>query len=103
MREEMEGMREGRRRFRSGARRDIGSGHRRRSSPPATVALVVGAEVGGRRCEAAALVEDLDPLFSLLELRVAEARQLHAALVQLQRCLEWQVAFFKFLDDRFKL
>ena len=34
---------------------------------------------------------------------MAEAREVHAALVELQRRLERQVAFFEFLDDRLEL
>ena len=56
-----------------------------------------------RRLQLAALVEDLDAALGLLEPRVAEARQLHAALVQRQRLLERQVAFLELLDDRFEL
>ena len=39
-----------------------------------------------RRLQLAALVEDLDAPLGLLELGMAEARQLHAALVELERC-----------------
>src|SRR4051812_9780616 len=64
---------------------------------------IVGPERRGRRLELAALVQDLDAPFGLLEARVAEARELHAALVELQRLLERQVALFQLLDDAFEL
>ena len=60
-------------------------------------------ERGRRRLQLAALGEDLDAPLGLLEPRVTEARQLHAALVQRQRLLERQVAFFELLDDRLEL
>ena len=63
---------------------------------------VVG-ERGRRRLQLAALVEDLDAALGLLEPRVAEPRQLHAALVERERLLEREVAFFELLDDRLEL
>src|SRR5688572_13749378 len=53
--------------------------------------------------ELAAFIHDLDPPLGLFETRVAEARQLHAALVELERFLECEVAFLQLLDDGFEL
>src|SRR5438874_1613747 len=64
---------------------------------------VVGAERGGRRLQLAAFVENFDAALGFLQLRVAEARELHAALVELQRLLEREVALFELLDDGFEL
>src|SRR4051794_26469550 len=75
----------------------------RRSVTASTAFGIVGGERSGRRLQLAALVEDLDPALGLLELRVAEARELHAALVQRERLLEGEVAFLELLDDRVEL
>src|SRR6185295_16467121 len=64
---------------------------------------IVGRERGRRGFQLAALVEDLDPALGLFEARVTEARQLDAALVELQRLLEREVAFFQLLHDAFEL
>src|SRR5262249_47969703 len=82
---------------------------RSRKAPSGSVATrsaavaVVGAERGGRRFQLAALVEDLDAALGFLEPRVAEARELHAALVELQRLFEREVALFEFLHDGLEL
>src|SRR5438105_14790593 len=62
----------------------------------------IRAEVRRRGCELATLVQDLDTVLGLFELRVAEARELNAALVELQRGLERQGAFLELLDDGFE-
>ena len=58
-----------------------------------------------RRCrpDLAAFVEDLDALLGLFESCVTEAREVDAALVELQRRFEGEVAFFEFLDDSLEL
>ena len=56
-----------------------------------------------RRLQLAAVGQNLDAPLGLLEPRVAEPRQLDAALVERQRLLERQVAFFELLDDRLEL
>src|SRR5688572_8168809 len=56
-----------------------------------------------RVLELAALVEDFDAPLGLLEPRVAEPRELHAAFEQLQRLLERDVAVLELLDDRVEL
>ena len=58
---------------------------------------------GRRRLQLAALVEDLDAALGFLEPRMAEPRQLDAALVERERLLERQVAFLELLDDRLEL
>ncbi len=73
----------------------------RRTAPPSPV-LVAAPDLGrarARRVQLAALVEDLDAALGVLEPRVAEARQLHAALVERERLLERQVALLELLDD----
>src|SRR5690606_7678040 len=60
-------------------------------------------ERGRRRLQLAALVEDVDPALGLLEPGMAEARQLDAALVQLQGALEREVALLELPDDRLQL
>ena len=70
---------------------------------PSTSARRRRRATAGAGLELAALVQDLDAALGLLEPRVAEAGQLHAALVQLQRRLERQVAFFELLHDRLEL
>ena len=55
------------------------------------------------RAQVAALVENLDALLGFLEPGMAEARQLHAALVELERFLECEVAFLELLDDGLEL
>ena len=83
------------------------SSHAWRSDDALTgaVALVVGLEAKRRRRRPhfATLVEDLDAALGLLELRVAEARELHAALEERERLLEREVALFERLDDRLEL
>src|SRR5580765_1534261 len=64
---------------------------------------ILGGKRRRRRLQLAALVEDLDAALGLLELRMAEARELHAALVQRQRLLEGEVPVLEFLDDRLEL
>jgi hypothetical protein len=64
---------------------------------------ILGGKRRRRRLQFTALVEDLDAALRLLELRVAEARELDAALVERQRLLEREVAFLELLDDRFEL
>ena len=56
-----------------------------------------------RRFELAPLVEDLDAPLGFFEAGVAEARELHAPLVELQRGFERQVALFELLDDGLEL
>ena len=82
-----------------------GRGTRRASRRvTASAALgIVGGERRRRRLQLAALVEDLDAALGLFEPRVAEARELDAALVERERLLERQVAFLELLDDRFEL
>src|SRR3954465_10646363 len=62
-----------------------------------------GGEGRARRLELAPLVEDFDALLRILETRVAEPRELHPALVELQRLFEGQLAILELLDDRFEL
>src|SRR5262245_33546268 len=50
--------------------------------------LIVLAECFGRGPELAAFVEDFDATLGLLQARVTEAGQLHAAFVQLEGCFE---------------
>src|SRR5258707_7744134 len=64
---------------------------------------IVGPERGGRRLQLAAIVEDLDATLGLLQPRVAEARELHTALVELQGLLEREGALLALLDDGFEL
>src|SRR5476649_1468653 len=64
---------------------------------------ILGGQRRRRGFQLAALVQDLDAAFGLLELRMAEARELDAALVQRERLLEREVALFELLDDRFEL
>src|SRR5437773_249433 len=64
---------------------------------------IVGPERRGRRFQLAALVEDLDATLGLLQPRVAEARELYAALVELKGLLEREVSLLELLDDRFEL
>src|SRR6267154_1527551 len=64
---------------------------------------IVGPERGGRGLQLAPLVEDLDATFGLLQPRVAETRELYAALVQLQGLLEREVPLLELLDDGFEL
>src|SRR5882672_8210730 len=58
---------------------------------------IVGGKRRRRRLELAALVEDLDAALRLLELRVAEARELDAAFVERERLLQREVALFELL------
>src|SRR4051794_28284422 len=81
------------------AARNAGSG----SAGTASSALGIGGGRGRRRLQFAPLVEDLDAPLGLLELRMAEAGELHAALVQRQRLLEGEIAFLELLDDRLEL
>ena len=68
------------------ASRNVGERRRRHGRSLALVARrATRRRARGRRLQLAALVEDLDAALGLLEPRVAEARQLHAALVQLER------------------
>src|SRR5882672_8832015 len=64
---------------------------------------ILGGKRRRRRLQFAALVEDLDAALRLLELRVAEARELDTALVERERLLEREVAFLELLDDGFEL
>ena len=73
------------------------------SSPSRPSTSSSTSSVAGAGLSCAALVEDLDAPLGLLEPGVAEAGQLHAALVELQRRFERQVAFFELLDDRLEL
>src|SRR3954447_18189393 len=73
------------------------------SAVTASTALGILGERRRSRLQFTALVEDLDPPLGLLELRVAEARQLDAALIQGERLLEREVAFLELFDDRFQL
>ena len=63
---------------------------------------LTSARPGGAAVQLAALVEDLDAPLGGVEPRVAEARQLHAALVERERRLEREVAVFELLDDRLR-
>ena len=54
---------------------------------------------GGSGLQFAAVVEDFDAPLSVLETRMAEPRQLDAALVECQGRLEREIAVFQFLDD----
>src|SRR4030095_9017660 len=60
---------------------------------------IVLAEAGRSRPGFAAFIQDFDAALGLFELSVAEAREMDAALVQLQRRFEGQITFFEFLDD----
>ena len=42
-------------------------------------------------------------MLGFLEPRVTEARELHAALVELESSLEREITVFEFLDDRLQL
>src|SRR5258707_1326983 len=64
---------------------------------------ILGGKRRRRRLQLTALVEDLDAALRLLELRVAEARELDAAFVERERLLEREIPFFQLLDDRFEL
>src|ERR1700712_921828 len=64
---------------------------------------ILGGKRGRRRLQLAAFVQDLDAALGLLQLRVTEPGQLHAAFVQRERLFEREVAFFEFLDDHFEL
>src|SRR6187431_3408296 len=55
--------------------------------------LVVFRKRGAGRSQIAALVENLDTLLGFFQPCVAETRQLHATLVELERLLEREVAF----------
>ena len=104
----------------AGRRHEVGRAPRRRSvaAGPATSADRSRAALTGtchpRRPASApsdagagftlaAVVEDLDAGLRFFELRVAEARELHAALVELDRFLESQVPLFHLLDDGVEL
>ena len=85
------------------ARTRLPCGARRGSRANVTLVFVVGeSERCRRRLQLAALVHDLDAALGFFEARVTEARQLHAALVELERFLEREVAFFELLDDAFR-
>ena len=64
---------------------------------------MVEAERGRSRLEVAAIVEDVDAALRRLESPVAVAREGDAALVQLERGLERQIAVLDLLDDAFEL
>src|SRR5687768_4237611 len=68
----------------------------------AALLLVFGKDLPGG-AQVAALVENFDALLGLLEPRMAETRELHATLVQLERLLEREVPFLELLDNRFEL
>src|SRR5687767_13867825 len=63
----------------------------------------IGPQVRRRRLQLSALVEDFDPPLGFFETRVAEAREVDAALVQLERLLERKVALLEFLHDSLEL
>src|SRR6476646_9845289 len=71
-------------------------------SPRSRVAGIQTERRGCRLC-LAALVENLDPALGSFELRVAEAGELYAALEELQRAFECEVALLERLDDRLEL
>src|SRR4029079_1506952 len=75
----------------------------RRAEPRSSLVGRFGGERRGSGLELAAISEDLDAPLGLLEPGVAEAGELHAALVQRKRLLERQVAFFELFDDAFEL
>ena len=60
---------------------------------------ILGGKRRRRRLQLAALVEDFDAPLGLFEPPVAEARELHAALVQCERLLEREVAFLVCRDE----
>src|SRR5262249_40095045 len=72
------------------------------ASPSAIAAGRVAGQRRGRRLDLAALVDDLHAALGLFELRMAEARQLDAALEQCERLLEGEVPLFERLDDGFQ-
>src|SRR4051794_33822343 len=74
-----------------------------RPSRAAAVARQVGGERRRRRLHIAAIGEDLDAAFGFFQPCVAEARQLHAALVVGKRLLERHVALLELFHDRFEL
>jgi hypothetical protein len=65
--------------------------------------VVVEAERGGRRPHLAPVVENLDAPLCRLEPRMTEARELDAALEELERLLEREVSLLERLDDRLEL
>src|SRR6516225_7599736 len=56
-----------------------------------------------RRLDFAAFVEDFDSPLGILEPRMAEPRQLHAAFVERERLFEREVALLELLHNRFEL
>src|SRR6476660_8641479 len=72
-------------------------------SPRSFVVARFGAQRGRRRLDVAAFGEDFHAPLRLFELRMAEPRQLHAALEQLERLLQREVAILEPLHDRFEL
>src|SRR4051812_21987640 len=76
------------------------SGRDGRRSTLSPLILVTGGERRACRLEFAPLVEDFNPLFRIFQARVAEPRELHAALVEFQRFLKRQLAILELLDDR---
>ena len=95
------GTRQAQLRLQPGGRRDT------RRLPPSSLLALNETILGGesRRCrpDLAAFVEDLDALLGLFESCVTEAREVNAALVELQLRFESEVAFFEFLDDSLEL
>src|SRR4026207_110026 len=84
------------------------SGQQHMSTPHPTLstphsALFVLSQPRRGGLQVAALVQDLDASLGLLEARMAEARQLDAALVQGEGRLQCQLAVFEALDDGFEL
>src|SRR6185436_8796236 len=77
--------------------------HRTWHPAPSTQHGLVLPQARRSRLQLAALVENLDAPLGVLQPRVAEARELDAALVERQRRLERQVARFELLHDLFEL
>src|SRR5262249_40930243 len=68
-----------------------------------TALCVIGGEGCRRRLQLTALVENFDAALGLLELRMAEPRELDTPLVEGQRLLERQVTLLELLDDGLEL
>src|SRR5436190_21280301 len=78
--------------------------NRRQNARSSAVCIVGRArDRGGRGLEVAALGQDLDPTFRVLEAGVTKTRKIDAAFVQRKRLLERQVTFLELLHDRVEL
>src|SRR5204863_1329696 len=74
-----------------------------RSPPLVVLAAGFSAQRRGGGLDLSPVVEDFDAALRLFEPRVTEARELHAALEELERFLEREVPLLERLDDRLEL